>query len=204
MSLFPDQIEQIFSNADKAVAGLQSPSPAVRKQKLQTLLRQVNLLTDRLQIEVGTDALLVGIAQPGSDSADDRNPARVHCIELPIALRRRGVERRIIVNGDGGSPSSNPDPVLVGLIAKAHGYLNRLTRGEDISASDLAAEEKLDGSDLSRILRLAFLAPDITGAILDGTQPVELTATWLMRLGEIPYRWGDQRKALGFETSTAM
>jgi site-specific DNA recombinase len=50
---------------------------------------------------------------------------------------------------------------------------------------------------LSRIARLAFLAPDITRAIADGRQPAELTPKYLMRIGELPFGWQDQRELLG-------
>jgi len=45
---------------------------------------------------------------------------------------------------------------------------------------------------------LAFLAPDIVEAILDGTQPVDLTAETLSRLPDLPVSWADQRALLGF------
>jgi len=201
-TLSPDHLEKILQNADQAANGLQCPSPSLRRQTIQTFLRRVTLGADRLQIEIMTDALLAGTARTNSDHAEDQNLPPIHCIELPITFRHRGVERRIIVEADGGSPSADPDTTLIELIARAHRYLRRLTCGHSVSASDLATEEKLDVSDLSRILRLAFLAPDITAAILDGKQPVELTATKLKRLGEIPYRWDDQRRMLGFGSST--
>ena len=199
-----DYLEEIFQNADEAANRLQCPSPVTQRQTLQTLLHRVTLGSDRLQIEIRTDALIAGPTVASSDGAKDQNPPPIHCIELPITLRRRGVERRIVVEADGGSPPADPDSVLIELIARAHRYLRRLACGEGISASDLATDEKIDVSDLSRILRLAFLAPDITAAILDGKQPVELTATRLMRLGEIPYHWNDQRRVLGFATSSSI
>lgn len=201
-TLSPEHVEKIFENAEKAVDGLQSLSPAVQRQTIRVLLYRVTLGGNRLQIEIKTDALRAGTARSSSASAEDQQQPAVYCIELPIALRRRGVERRIVVEPDAGSLSTNPDPALIELLAKAHRYLRRLTCGDSISASDLATEEKIDVSDLSRVLRLAFLAPNITAAILDGKQPVELTATKLKRLGEIPYRWDDQRKVLGFRSST--
>ncbi len=49
-----------------------------------------------------------------------------------------------------------------------------------------------------RIARLAFLAPDIITAILEGRQPPSLTPRRLMKHAAIPLDWKDQRKALGF------
>ena len=48
-------------------------------------------------------------------------------------------------------------------------------------------------------LRLAYLAPDIVTAIIDGRQPPGLTANTLMRNTRLPLRWEAQRKRLGFE-----
>ncbi len=47
-------------------------------------------------------------------------------------------------------------------------------------------------------MKLAFLAPDIVQAILEGRQPVDLTAARLMRLSNLPASWEDQRRLLGF------
>ena len=50
----------------------------------------------------------------------------------------------------------------------------------------------------SQILRLAYLAPDITTAILEGRQPLGLTATMLIEHPALPLSWQAQRAALGF------
>ena len=50
-------------------------------------------------------------------------------------------------------------------------------------------------------MRLAFLAPDITLAILDGRQPPDLTAQKLLRGIELPHTWEDQRTALGIKAT---
>ncbi len=49
---------------------------------------------------------------------------------------------------------------------------------------------------VSRIMRLAFLAPDIVEAKLDGYQPADLELERLMK--GIPVSWNEQRRALGF------
>ncbi len=48
------------------------------------------------------------------------------------------------------------------------------------------------------MLRLSFLAPDITRAILHGHQPVELNARKLMADTRAPIGWDEQRAGLGF------
>jgi site-specific DNA recombinase len=47
------------------------------------------------------------------------------------------------------------------------------------------------------LLRLPWLAPDITTAIINGRQPAQLNATKLMRLtARLPADWAEQRALL--------
>jgi site-specific DNA recombinase len=56
----------------------------------------------------------------------------------------------------------------------------------------------MGGPYAARLIRLNYLAPDIVAAILDGKQPVELTASKLMTDTRLPLDWRAQRAALGF------
>ena len=56
--------------------------------------------------------------------------------------------------------------------------------------------EAADVGDVSRSLQLAFLAPDLVERIIDGTQPVALTAERLKPV-DVPLLWEDQRAMLG-------
>ena len=49
-----------------------------------------------------------------------------------------------------------------------------------------------------QLVRLSYLAPDITEAILDGRQPPDLTAEKLLEHSRLPLAWPDQRTLLGF------
>ena len=65
--------------------------------------------------------------------------------------------------------------------------------------STRSAQSKLvNQGDVSRILPLGLLAPDIVEAILDGRQPVELTAARLKRVRDLPISWVEQRRLLDF------
>ena len=48
------------------------------------------------------------------------------------------------------------------------------------------------------IVRLSYLARDITQAILDGRQPHDLTADKLLAHSRLPLTWDEQRRVLGF------
>jgi hypothetical protein len=121
-------------------------------------------------------------------------------ITVPFPLRRRGVKAKLIV-GDGPHDTS-VDPVLVSTLAKAHAWFAELVSGDAISINDIAREQRVPASEISRLLPLAFLAPDIVEAILAGRQPPELTIRHLKRSDNLPLDWHHQSKALGFPAGT--
>ena len=69
----------------------------------------------------------------------------------------------------------------------------------DTSLSAIARRAGVHVGDVSRSLQLAFLAPDLVEAILDGTQPVALTPERLKRARELPLLWEEQRAMLGVD-----
>ncbi|MCH9013606.1 MAG: hypothetical protein IIA68_11205 [Proteobacteria bacterium] len=56
----------------------------------------------------------------------------------------------------------------------------------------------MSSSYFTRMLRLSFLAPDITRAILHGRQPADLNAHKMMADTRAPIDWHEQRAGLGF------
>lgn len=62
----------------------------------------------------------------------------------------------------------------------------------------MAEAAGVSSSYFARMLRLSFLAPDITRAILHGQQPAELTAAKLIADTRAPINWDEQRAGLGF------
>ena len=77
-------------------------------------------------------------------------------------------------------------------------YRTQRPARERPSIRALAQREKIHESDISRVLQLAFLAPDIVEAILAGRHPRGVTVYSLKRLSNLPGGWGDQRRLLGF------
>jgi site-specific DNA recombinase len=101
-------------------------------------------------------------------------------VDIPIAIRRRGAERKIILLGT--SMATFRDPGLIKLIADAHHWFELITRGTARTVRDLARKVHIDEGDVSRSLPLAFLALDIVEMILDRKQPPEFRAEKLKRL----------------------
>ncbi|MGC1428017.1 MAG: hypothetical protein WA822_05465 [Albidovulum sp.] len=117
-------------------------------------------------------------------------------IEVPITLQRNGRNRPIVLRADASVPQRDPD--LIALVADARRWMQDLVEGRVGSVAVLTEREQLRPGAVSRILPLAWLAPDIAQAILKGRQPANLTAKALSDLPELPLDWSDQRQVLGF------
>ena len=99
---------------------------------------------------------------------------------------------------DGSVIDPKPDPSLIKLIVKAHKLRETLIAGDGASLSEIARRAGMHRSYFTRVLRLVFLSPKITSAILDGRHPPDLTAARLMRTYGLPIGWRAQESALGF------
>jgi hypothetical protein len=187
------EVTILLSTSQDLAKKLETSPFVERKSIVCSLVRSVVISSSKLTIDIDVSRLLemlVGVAPE-----ERAHGLLMHSIVLPVALRRRGVELKLVLGGRV-PPARVQNPGLGSLLGKAHRLLNALTDRSGITIADLAKRERLDVSDLSRLLRFAFLAPDITQAITDGRQPVEWTAHHLLRLPELPYVWADQRKLL--------
>ena len=75
--------------------------------------------------------------------------------------------------GSGTPPRLNA--TLIKTLTRAWHWRQALERGRVRSAAELARAEGCTVRYVTRILRLAYLAPDLIEAILAGREPAELT-----------------------------
>ena len=153
--------------------------------------RRVTVSGGIIRIELSNRALLDGTT--GSGMIDTIEPGEPATIEVPFQLRRRGVEIRLVLRAEG---AETPDDKLVALVARSHRWLDQLTSGAIASIREIAQAEGIDGGDVSRFLPLAFLAPEIVEALMNGRQGVELTAEKMRQILPIPCSWREQRHQL--------
>jgi len=84
------------------------------------------------------------------------------------------------------------------LLVRAHRWFNMLNDGTVGSISELARNEDVQRTYTSRVIPLAFLAPDIIETILDGRQPIDLSLDRILEAMPLPLAWSAQRTILGF------
>ena len=116
-------------------------------------------------------------------------------VSVNIKLKRCGGGIRLIVAGEADSErQAHPNAALIKAVARAHVWYEQLLSGEAKSLQAIARAHGLDKRYIGRILRCAFLAPDLVEAILHGRQPPTLTLERLLE--NLPLDWAAQREAL--------
>jgi hypothetical protein len=86
------------------------------------------------------------------------------------------------------------DNALIKALARAFRWRAMIENGDYASITELAKVESVNESYACKVLRLTLLAPSIVKAILDGTQPADVTITRLMK--RVPIDWQGQLSAL--------
>ena len=114
-----------------------------------------------------------------------------------MRFQRRGGRKRIVAP-DGSaivltSKPPQPDGTLVKALARAWRWQRMLDDGAYTSVSEIGDAENISKSYVSRILRLALLAPDIVEAILGGQTGQMVMLAQLER--PLPASWEEQRLA---------
>lgn len=144
------------------------------------------LLRYHAKVQIEAEALKISLTLEGRQDPN--------VISVDAKLVSKGSELRLAVAPDNGPPKHEPDPVLLRLIANAFAARDYLIDG---IASPLVSD--YSQRHLRKLARLSFLAPDIIKAIVQGSQPVDLTGRRFLRAGKIPLDWEGQRILFGFE-----
>ena len=160
-----------------------------QSQDFLSIIDRIDTHKDRLVVSLN----LAAITEP--EAAHTPIPAT---FEIPFQRRQNGCAKPIIIAADN-APQQDPD--LIALVADARRWASELLEGRASSIQQITEREGLRSGSVSRILPLAWLAPDISTAILEGRQPPYLTAKTLRALPELPLDWAEQQRILGFAQS---
>ncbi len=164
------------------------------------LARRVEVGRDCVKIYVSRSRL-AGLLNSGRlELAQDKpiDPADpIVSLKAPIQLTRVGREMKLLV--EDSDDNRSPDLSLLRVVTRAHDVHRRLAENPTLTVHDVAREQRVTPKYLYILLRLRWLAPDITTAIVNGRQPRQLSAMRLMRLtAQLPADWSAQRALLGF------
>ena len=143
-------------------------------------------IVDRIQrITLHKDEIIID----ARDRAGD-----VSRIRIDAALQKPKHTRKIFANGG----RNNQNEGLIKAVAQAQGWQKALETGAFASVKELAEKKKLSERYVWKILRLAYLSPQIVEAILDGCQRPGLSFRQINQTQLSP-DWRLQSHALGFD-----
>jgi hypothetical protein len=204
----------VVTRAKELADRIGSESRGALREILLMLLSQVTLGVSEIRIDIrrpGLTAALGSAAHMHLEGASPLAPSTYTktaevdgvsvndtlSISIPMKLRRRGAETKLIVDASGnGSEVTVPDPARVKMIANAHQWWEDLIAHRFHTMRALAATYGKDERYVARVLQLAFLVPATVDAIVAGAQPIEMTAQRLITLPDLAPSWTHQKMML--------
>jgi DNA invertase Pin-like site-specific DNA recombinase len=187
-----EQVRKMLGRAGRLTAALRG-SPAERAKIVRELVEQVIVDNKRIIIRVRRAVLLGGDVPSG---ASEQPSARTIELTAAVDYRHRGVGTKLLLPGLGQqSQELRCDPALIKVIARGRAWFEELATGRARSLQDLANRDGITRRYIRRLVDVAFLSPELVEAILQGRQPVKLTATRLTEL-DLPLDWTEQHKLL--------
>jgi site-specific DNA recombinase len=138
------------------------------------------------RVVVSRNQLLIRLAA-GSDQDDAAQEIRV-----ARSTKTRG--NSIILEKNSGLEGALNEG-LIQSIVRSHVWVRYLQDGTYNSIEALAKASLLHPKVVRQALRLAFLSPGITSAVLEGSQPAMLSSARIPKL--LPLAWKEHRRLLG-------
>jgi site-specific DNA recombinase len=183
-----EAIVSVLHEADVALYHVETTLKVANESDASILITQfiqrVELQQNEMRLVLSLSSLLPANHSPITLTRD-----------VPLKMKRRGVEMRMII---GDTTPTKVDPILIRTLARAHAWYDDFVSGRVTTLAEIATRHNIDKGDVSRVVNLAFLAPDIVEDIIAGRQPADLTAQKLLRNTCLPLEWAEQRRALDY------
>jgi site-specific DNA recombinase len=152
------------------------------------------------RVEVRPQQLMIRLRKPKPGQAVGRRLPRRRDFEIPWAKPPTKKRREILL------PASSPKdqrlrPIradararVIAAIARGRLWLDELITSASASTEQISAREHCSVRKVNMVISLAFLAPDLVKAAIEGRLPRGIGVT---RLSDLPAEWLLQRHALG-------
>jgi site-specific DNA recombinase len=149
------------------------------------------------RVDLQPDRLLVELAEMKGAKAKRRRSSR----RLEVPWRKTSsTRRREILLPETPTPHparpirSENRALLIASVAKGRRWLNELMTEPAMTVKAIAQRERCSVRKVNMTLSLAFLAPDLVKAAIEGRLPYGMGVT---RLCELPAEWSRQYRVLG-------
>jgi site-specific DNA recombinase len=184
-------VSQAVLRGEKAKAGTIARVPAFEIERLVVEAlgptadgRASNELFERIQrVLVHPDRIEIVKATGDGAGRDDEQQNAIVVVKARLAYRNR-----TIVLDEG---RSEPDPVVLRALARAHEWRSWLEKGQAHSYQQIASKARVTHGHVQKVLPLAFLAPRLTRDLLHGRRRLSGGLMAQLRRG-IPLNWDQQ------------
>jgi hypothetical protein len=89
-------------------------------------------------------------------------------VQVPFKIRKQGGRKEIILPEAAATPRLRIDNTVVKALARAFRWKRMLESGEFATIGDLATNERIAPSYMTRVMRMTLLAPEIVEGIVEG------------------------------------
>lgn len=199
--IFAPELERLASAASEAAVRIGRLSVRRTSCLLKSILQCVEIHPEFVRLVLRVEALPAFLAWDGVGlfalgELDLARARQVHRIDVAAHVNRERSGHCLPLSPRPGEPA-RADPKLISLLDDAREAQRLVFENRDIAVAHLAWSLGRRPASFGRLVRLNYLAPDITAAILDGDQPAGLSRKTLMQT-DLPTDWALQRRLLGF------
>jgi site-specific DNA recombinase len=197
-------VSQAALQGDKSKVGsvVRIPAAAVETPVAGAVARLSSAVDSQADIRKLIDRATVSravIEVQLSEAAEAEAGART--LTIPWTLPSPYRKREIILGERDGNATARPmraeaRAILIDALRDAHRWLDELLSDPRLTLESLALREGKTDRSIRMSLSLAFLAPDIVKAAVEGRFP---RGYGLKRLVDLPMAWPDQWRALGLK-----
>lgn len=164
-------LKEILQAADAWRAQVEEMVDGAETQYLNGLIDRIDVTKGKMCVRINLSAFFPAeVAQQP-----------IHATFEVLFQKRQNGRAKPIVIAPPDAPQ--PDQDLINLVADARRWSAEILDGTSSTIRQIEERQGLRSGSVSRILPLAWLAPDISTAIIEGRQPQDLTA---MRLRNLP------------------
>ena len=152
-----------------------------------------------IRVEVQADQLIVHLAS--TQKPKRGRPSADNVLQVPWQKTPSVRRREILLPSNGSSRPQDVRPIrsetratLVAAIARGRSWLDEIIADPNTTTESIAKREGCSPRKINKTISLAFLAPDLVKAAIEGKLPHGMGVA---RLFDLPAEWARQRQMLG-------
>jgi hypothetical protein len=159
----PAEIGSGLGIASKLADSLTSAAPMA--QNVADLLARVTVSPTSLDISIKRDRLLAMLTDTFFEPSQDNGQDNIISLEATVPAGPGSGSGKLVFEDQD---AKTPDAVVVKAIARASVWFEQLTAGKSQSMAEIAVRENIADNYVSNLIHLAWLSPDLVGAVMDG------------------------------------